>query len=281
MGCIYSRGNSLWIKFKNEAGVWQCKASGFKVGDERKAKAVLERVENLVGAGHEAKSDGPLTVKGWADVWLESRRAKGVLTVRHYAARLRDHILPVIGHMRLDEVRVTHIMDVVARARKANLAPRTVRHIYFVAHAMFRKALQRDLLISNPCTIDKDDLPAKVDKNPEWRARAIHTRDELEALISDERIPEWRRMFWALLFLTGMRFGEGAAGGGATAIPTPSRSASWSSTPATTTTSRSRRRRRRSSSATCRSIRSWPPSWRSGSSEGGSGRWGASRRKMI
>jgi integrase len=211
MGCIYSRGNSLWIKFKNEAGSWQCKASGFKVGDERKAKALLERVENLVSAGQSAKNDGPLTVRSWAEMWLETRRAKGVLTVRHYHARVRDHILPVIGHMRLDAVRVSHIMEIVARARGAKLAPRTVRHIYFVAHAMFRKAVQHELIVANPCSIDKDDLPAKVDKNPEWRARAIHTRDELEALISDKRIPEWRRMFWALLFLTGMRFGEGAA----------------------------------------------------------------------
>jgi integrase len=50
-----------------------------------------------------------------------------------------------------------------------------------------------------------------VDKDPEWRARAIHTRDELEMMISDQRLPEWRRMFWSLLFLTGMRFGEAAA----------------------------------------------------------------------
>jgi integrase len=50
-----------------------------------------------------------------------------------------------------------------------------------------------------------------VDKDPEWRAMAIHTRDELEMMISDERISEWRRVFWSLLFLTGMRFGEAAA----------------------------------------------------------------------
>jgi integrase len=50
-----------------------------------------------------------------------------------------------------------------------------------------------------------------VDKDPEWRALAIHTRDELETMISDERICEWHRVFWAILFLTGVRFGEAAA----------------------------------------------------------------------
>jgi hypothetical protein len=56
------------------------------------------------------------------------------------------------------------------------LAPRTIRHIYFLAHTMFKKAVKRELLLGNPCTVEKDDLPAKVDMDPEWRARAIHTR---------------------------------------------------------------------------------------------------------
>ncbi len=211
MGCLYRRKNSLWIKFKNEKGDWQYKPSGFKVGDERKAKALLERVENLVVTGKRAGGDGPLTVKGWSEIWLETRRDKGVVTIGHYESRLNLYVLPVIGDMRLDAVRVHHIMDIVSRAKTKKLAPRTVRHVYFLAHTMFQKAVQRDLILGNPCKIDSDDLPGKIDKNPEWRAGAIHTRAEVEMMISDERLPEWRRTFWALLFLTGMRFGEGAA----------------------------------------------------------------------
>lgn len=121
------------------------------------------------------------------------------MTIRHYEARLKHYILPIIGHMRLDAVRVHHIQEIVSRARKAKLAPRTVRRIYFTAHTMFEKAVQRDLLLGNPCKIDEDDLPRKVDKDPQWRAGAIHTRDEVELMISEERIPHWRRMFWAML----------------------------------------------------------------------------------
>lgn len=35
------------------------KPSGFKAGDERKAKAVLERIENLIAAGKQVAGDGP------------------------------------------------------------------------------------------------------------------------------------------------------------------------------------------------------------------------------
>lgn len=196
---------------KNEAGQIKYKSSGLKVGQEAEARALLERIENMVREGKRVGNDGPLTVRGWASTWLASRRRKGVITVGHYDARLRDYILPVIGDMRLDAVRVSHIGDVFDRAKERKLAPRTVRHIYFTAHALFEKAIKHELIVRNPCCLDEDDLPAKVDRDPEWRAGAIHSRSELEGMISDLRIPWWRRVFWALLFLTGERFGEAAA----------------------------------------------------------------------
>jgi integrase len=76
---------------------------------------------------------------------------------------------------------------------------------------MFRKAVRRELLLNNPCALEEDDLPAKVDQDPAWRQTAIYSRDEVEQIISDERIPHDRRMYDALLFLAGIRFGEAAA----------------------------------------------------------------------
>jgi hypothetical protein len=40
---------------------------------------------------------------------------------------------------------------------------------------------------------------------------AIYSRKEMVQLISDQRIPDDRRMFIGLLFLAGIRFGEAAA----------------------------------------------------------------------
>jgi hypothetical protein len=67
MGCVYSRKDSLWIKFEDQTGKWSYKPSGFKVGDERQARALVERIENLIAAGKDIGSDGPLTVKGWSE----------------------------------------------------------------------------------------------------------------------------------------------------------------------------------------------------------------------
>ena len=76
--------------------------------------------------------------------------------------------------------------------------------------AMFKKAIPR-LIDVNPCSIDTEDLPAKVDKNPEWRATAIFNKDELVSILTAPEIPVDRRACYALLFLAGLRFGEAAA----------------------------------------------------------------------
>jgi len=211
MGSIYPRHRRLWLKFKNERGMWTCRASGFKVGEEKKAKDLLRRIENLVEAGVEVGGGGPVTVAMWAADWLETRRRKGVVVADDYESRLKLHILPKLGHLRLDEVRVVHIAEMVQSLKEKKLAPRTIRHIYFQTHGMFQKAVRRELLAVNPCVLDEDDLPAKVDHDPEWRQTAIYGRAEIEQIIVDERIPWDRRMYDALLFLAGVRFGEASA----------------------------------------------------------------------
>ena len=50
--------------------------------------------------------------------------------------------------------------------------------------------------------------PKNRDKDSSWRDGAVFTRSELESLISDTRVPEDRRVFYALMGLAGLRSGE-------------------------------------------------------------------------
>lgn len=56
--------------------------------------------------------------------------------------------------------------------------------------------------------LKKRQLGPKVDKNPEWRAKALYTVAEVRKLISDARIPQDRRVYYALEALAGLRLGE-------------------------------------------------------------------------
>src|SRR3954451_2660422 len=91
------------------------------------------------------------------------------------------------------------------------LAPRTIRSIYSAVSALFRDADLEGVIEQTPAILKRETLPKVRDADPLWRAKALFSAAEVESLISDPRIPEDRRMFYALLFLACCRFGEGAA----------------------------------------------------------------------
>lgn len=219
MGTIYARGNKLWIGYKDAGGSWTYVPTEFKIGNEDKARKLLDAIERRITAAVKLGEPafGPVTVARYFARWLEDRRARKVASVGDDETRLRAHAMPEIGDLELASVRPSHIRILVRNLKsrvgseKEQLAPRTVRHVYGVLHRMFEDAVADELIDSNPCAIKRGELPAKIDKDPTWRSGAVFTRDEVEQLISDERIPEERRTPYALLFLGGMRIGEASA----------------------------------------------------------------------
>ncbi len=219
MGTVYARGNKLWIGYKDMNGARKYAPTKFTVGQESKAGKLLEAIERRIQAtaslGEAAL--GPFTVKRYLVRWIEDRRVRNVASAGDDEARLQRHALPELGELFLTEVRPSHIRTLVRSLKakvgqgRAQLAPRTVRHVYGVLHRMFEDAVADELIESNPCSIKRGELPAKIDKDPTWRSGAVFTREEVEQLISDERIPEDRRVFYSIAFLGGLRTGEVSA----------------------------------------------------------------------
>lgn len=88
------------------------------------------------------------------------------MTASDDLARLRLHILPVLGAMPMEEVRPRHIRDLVLAMRKQDvLAPRSIRHVYATAACMFRTAVADELIPFTPCVLAKGILPKNIDKD--------------------------------------------------------------------------------------------------------------------
>ncbi len=99
-----------------------------------------------------------------------------------------------------------------ARRDGKPLAPRTIWNIASVVSVLFKDARERRLIPRDP-TAEWDagrHLPPKRDKNPGWRANAYFTLDEVVALTTDPRVPEDRRVLYAVRYLGGLRPGEAA-----------------------------------------------------------------------
>ncbi len=212
MGTVYPRGNQLWIGFYDPvAGKRVCKGTKYVVGQEAQARAALELIEEKLAAGAPvAGLAGPATVKSffWGG-WHEARK-KRVSSWRNDETRFRKHVEPFIGHMALDEVRPKDLARWVEGLR-LRLAPRTVRNVYALVSALYRDAVFAEVVKTSPCELRSRHLGKIVDKDPEWRAQAVFTPEEVVAITTDERVPEDRRVFYSILFYGGPRFGEVAA----------------------------------------------------------------------
>ncbi len=183
----------------------------FSLGQEVQARQYAKGLQAALDARREPTSDkAPLTIAGYAQTWTDER-SKRVDDAQYQRNALEKHCFEYVGTLLLTEARPRHFRDLVRKLRETDLAPRTVINLMAVLHGLFQNAVVDELVQVNPVVFGPTDLPDRVDSDPEWRMQATFTREEVETLISDIRIPTRRRVIYALKALAGLRHGETAA----------------------------------------------------------------------
>ncbi|MBL8680128.1 MAG: tyrosine-type recombinase/integrase [Myxococcales bacterium] len=152
------------------------------------------------------------TVLSYARKWIETQTYE---SKPKDAARIELYLAPsVIALVPLVDLRAKHVLAHIQwlskrpSERGGTLAPRTVRSAYDVLRRSLDAAVIDEFIAANPCAPIRGKLPAIEDKDPTARQGWLYSREEIVRLLTDERIPEVRRVSYALQFLTGMRVGE-------------------------------------------------------------------------
>lgn len=153
-----------------------------------------------------------LSLEVWIERWLDERSRSRERTwktdaanLQHAVQQLRDQYGRSLPLRALTPRHVAGLVDVLREER----APRTVRHVYAALKLCLQSALIEGHLDQNPCCLPPGYLPPNVDADGSWRLGARYRCDELEQIISDPRVPEHRRVLWALLGIAGVRISEG------------------------------------------------------------------------
>lgn len=209
MPVISVRGR-LRLLLKDEEGRWRQRAVGLTDTPENRktAERRLVEVERALAAVRRATDGegGVLTVERWGARWLLSRDNRDA---ENDSARLRLHVYPHIGALPLADVEPRHLAALAKMWQER--APRTRRNIYSVVKAMFRDARIEGVLTgADPCILTHRQLGKIRDGTKFVRREARFSREELEALVSDERVPQDRRVWYALLGIGMLRTGEAA-----------------------------------------------------------------------
>ena len=166
----------------------------------------MAAVIKTVGEGTHAH-DGRLTVGEFLDHWLADKVAAGLrpTTERSYRQHIRDHLKPQLGHLRLRDLRPSHVaalLRAVAQGKpgKPGPGPASVRRV----HATLRSALssaQRQQLVAFNAAANLDLPAAARPKVRPWEPA------ELGRFLDSLRDDRLAALF-ELIAATGLRRGE-------------------------------------------------------------------------
>lgn len=142
---------------------------------------------------------GDMSVYDWSERWQQSFLANVSAGQKsHYSSRLDNYILPHIGHMRMRDVRKSHLLEVLNSMSGGKLGSVTkIRHILF---KMFNDAVDDNIIELSPAT--KLTLPDVVEEK-----RRSLTPDERKIVLEVAKTHKHAKYVLTLLY-TGLRRGE-------------------------------------------------------------------------
>ena len=142
------------------------------------------------------------TVERWLEQWLEDVIKPGK-THRTYAThrqQVRSHIAPVLGRLKLENLRKAHVDRLYADLLRSGLAPSSVRRVHAVLRAALEEAVRGDLIPRNPAA--HANKPKAIQKEIE-PLDAKQARALLEAAKGDRY-----EALYVLCLTAGLRQGE-------------------------------------------------------------------------
>lgn len=177
----------------------------YEVTGKTEADAITKmvRLQEELRRG-EKSGGGNMTVSAWFDQWLEVYKAPGKLTPKSlgmYREKFDNHIKPVIGRMKLKDVRELHLQRILNE--QAGMSYSHITKLRGVMQQMFSRARKAHLIPFDPA----EDL---VLPDAVKRSRRSLTAHERKVFLEVEPSVPGGLLYFSMLY-TGMRPGELAA----------------------------------------------------------------------
>ena len=144
--------------------------------------------------------DRVITVAQWAPKWLEVYKADKIAykSVRTYDGYIRNHIIPAIGHLKLDQVRPIHLEAIIKTYQNRSWAMR--RDLCIVLCGIFAEAMRNRLCSSDPAA----DLSGGIKRTPDIQ---VFDYEQIAKILDFAPTHQYGHLLELLLY-TGMRCGE-------------------------------------------------------------------------
>ena len=162
----------------------------------RDAQAAAAKGEADIGAGGKERL-GPF-LQRWLETIVEPKLRRSTITT--YRGYIKNHLIPQLGHHRLNELTPEHVDAALAAIRNEGRQPTTIKQIRAILRSALSHAEKRGLVARNVVRLSE---PPRV-RRPEL---AILSQEQAVAFVkaaASERLGP----LWILLLDTGLRRGE-------------------------------------------------------------------------
>ncbi len=214
-----SRSRKQKRRGKGEGSIYPDKKNdrwvgSFFTGDGKRryvyGKTQEEAREKLRAAQH-ADKQGLLatgtqqTVKQFMEYWLEEvhKPTIRISSYIRYRGILDNHILPALGHIRVQKLTVQHVESFYARLAKEESSARSIKVVHAVLHRALAHAVYLNLVSRNVCDIAKKSLP----RQSRYEIHTL-TKEQAQRLLEEVRGNQQLEALLTLAITTGMRRGE-------------------------------------------------------------------------
>ena len=223
MASIQKRGeNSFLLVVEtgyNAKGKRKKRTKTIRIEDRALLKTTKKLRDYLEGELHKFRTEveageyiapEKLTIEAFISDW-ESKYAEKELaetTLANYMSHIKNHIIPAIGHMRLDQVKPLHIINLLNEMKRKDgskdpLSERTKQDTYLTIRNIFERAVDWKIIKESPVLTVKKP---KVEDNNEVN---VYDEEEVETMfIAAENEPFHWRMFLTLTIAAGLRRSE-------------------------------------------------------------------------
>lgn len=141
----------------------------------------------------------------WEKKYAENHLSESTLTV--YLDHIENHIKPVFGDKRLDQVLPIHVVNFLSDLKRTNgeeMAISTQQYVYRVLRNIFSRAVEWKIIKNNPVAAVKKPKEIKKKKEPN-----VYDENEVSKLFEAvHNQPFHWRIFITLALAAGLRRGE-------------------------------------------------------------------------
>jgi integrase len=167
-----------------------------------KATKLAEREHQKLHGIQSTQSSAKTLVNEFAKEWLENRVSvkNTARTLEIYTGILNNHILPIIGHMKLRAVSDQDLQAICLRLKKRGNNGKGINNVLGVLRTMYKDAINQKLLALSPFATFKN-LPVEPVDYSFW------SKPEMTKFLSANQTDEYFEFYLVALY-TGLRRGE-------------------------------------------------------------------------